>query len=288
MTLMIKSLNEMEELKKFQSSTFDTIARRRLVEDQDTILELTGKIQELQNEINCRNDSRDFQDAESVRSGHSHVTSRPVSFPPHPIPEGMLSRSVGMASRKEGPPSIWDTHCFSRNVFAIPVASSSAPYPQELNPWSSRTEEPLHSSTVEKSERRTQDQDQRCESGPSARNSFDPSEGRFSKDYGADQQRLQISDLHFDKFPNPATFTCWKIRFKTEVCTCSQFPTEAMHRIKEVEMVDSVDDLKSLSSIRGIQMPNFEVFDAKIASALNKIIQNFQFQRKVSLEEMNA
>ena len=39
-----KSLNEMEELKKFQGSTFDTIARRRLVEDQDTILELTGKI----------------------------------------------------------------------------------------------------------------------------------------------------------------------------------------------------------------------------------------------------
>ena len=43
-----KSLKEMEKLKKFQSSTFDTIARRRLVEDQDTILELTGQIQELQ------------------------------------------------------------------------------------------------------------------------------------------------------------------------------------------------------------------------------------------------
>ena len=77
-----KSLKEMEELKKFQSSTFDTIARRRLVEDQDTILELTGKIQELQNEINCMNGSKDFQDAESIRSGNSHVTSRPVSFPP--------------------------------------------------------------------------------------------------------------------------------------------------------------------------------------------------------------
>ena len=48
------SLKEIEELKKFQSSTFDTKARGRLVEDQDTILELTGKIQELQNEINCR------------------------------------------------------------------------------------------------------------------------------------------------------------------------------------------------------------------------------------------
>ena len=46
-----KSLSEMEELKRFQGSTFDTIARRRLVEDQDTIIELTGKIQELQNEI---------------------------------------------------------------------------------------------------------------------------------------------------------------------------------------------------------------------------------------------
>ena len=40
-----KSLKEVEELEKFQSSTFDTIARRRSVEDQDTILELIGKIQ---------------------------------------------------------------------------------------------------------------------------------------------------------------------------------------------------------------------------------------------------
>ena len=102
-----KSLNEMEELKRFQGSTFDVIARRRLVEDQDTVLELTGKIQELQNEINCMNDSRDFQDAESVRSGHSHVASQPVSFPPHPIPGGMLSHSIGMPSRKDGPPNIF-------------------------------------------------------------------------------------------------------------------------------------------------------------------------------------
>ena len=81
-----KSLNEMEELKRFQGSTFDTVARRKLVEDRDIILELTGKIQELQKEVNCMNDSRDFQDAESVRSGQSHVASQPVFFPPHPDP----------------------------------------------------------------------------------------------------------------------------------------------------------------------------------------------------------
>ena len=73
--------------------------------------------------------------------------------------------------------------------------------------------------------------------------------------YGADQQQLQISDLHFDKFSTPATFACWKIRFKTEVCTCSQFPTEAVRWIKEVELVDSVDELRSSSSTRGISMP---------------------------------
>ena len=79
---------------------------------------------------------------------------------------------------------------------------------------------------------------------------------RFSKNYEADQQRLQISDLHFDKFTTPATFACWKIRFKTEVCTCSQFPTEAMLWIKEVEMGESVGDLKSSRSTRGIRMPD--------------------------------
>ena len=95
-------------------------------------------------------DSRDFQDAESVRSGPSHVTSQPVSFPPHPVPGGMLSRSIGMPSRKDGPPSIWDTHGTSGNVFADPVTSPTEPYPQELNPWGKIIEEPLHTSTAEK------------------------------------------------------------------------------------------------------------------------------------------
>ena len=283
-----QNLTEMEELRTFQSSTFDTIARRKLIEDQNTILELSGRVQELQNEANCMNDSEDFQDAESVCSGNSHVTSRPVSFPHHPIPEGMLRHSFVSPSRKEGPPSIWDTHGFSGNVFAIPDASSSAPYPQELHQWNSSIEEPLHSSTVEKSERPEQNQDLRCQSGPSAKDSVIFSGGDSSKNYGADQQRLQIWDLHSDKFPTPATFACWKIRFKTEVCACSQFPTEAMQWIKEVEMVDSVDDLRSSSSIRGISMPNFEVLDARIASALNKIIHNSQFKRRISLEEQKG
>ena len=170
-----------------------------MVEDRDTILEVTAKIQELQNEINCMNDSRDFQDAESVRSGQSHVTSQPVFFPPHPVPGGMLSRSLGMPSRRDGPPSLWDTHGLSGNVFANPTASSSAPYPQESNPWISNESE--HTSPQVTSVSQTPVQDQRCQSRPSARKSVIFSEGDSSKNYGADQQRLQISDPHLTNSP---------------------------------------------------------------------------------------
>ena len=100
-------------------------------------------------------------------------------------------------------------------------------------------------STAEKSERPERDQDLRCQSGPSAKDSVIFSGGDSSKNFRADQQRLRISDLHFDKFPTPATFACWKIRFKTEVCPCAQCPTEAMQWIKEVELVDSVDNFMS-------------------------------------------
>ena len=41
-----------------------------------------------------------------------------------------------------------------------------------------------------------------------------------------------------------------------------------------MKMVDSLDELKSSRSDCGKNFPNFEVLDAKIASALNKIIQN--------------
>ena len=54
-------------------------------------------------------------------------------------------------------------------------------------------------------------------------------------------------------------------------------------------MVDSMDELKSSRSMQGyIHVPNFEMLDARIASALIKIIQTFQFKKKVSLEEQKA
>ena len=108
------------------------------------------------------------------------------------------------------------------------------------------------------------------------------------QNYVVGQQRQQIPELQFDKFPNPQSFLVWKIRFKTQVTACSDFPSDAMLWIKEVEMVGSLDELKSSRSVYGKNFPIFEMLDAKIASALNKIIQNSQFKKKVSLEEQKA
>ena len=49
---------------------------------------------------------------------------------------------------------------------------------------------------------------------------------------------------------------------------------DVMLRIKEVEMFDSLEELKSSWSVNGKNFPNFEKLDAKITSALNKIIKN--------------
>ena len=70
--------------------------------------ELKAKVQELHNEVNCMNDSREFKDAESVRSGHkSHVPSEPALFPLPEYPGGQ--------------PDIWNAHGFPGSVFANPL-----------------------------------------------------------------------------------------------------------------------------------------------------------------------
>ena len=55
-----------------------------------------------------------------------------------------------------------------------------------------------------------------------------------------------------------------------------------------MEMVDSLHESKTSRSVAGKYFPNVEMLDAKIASSLNKIIQNSQFKKKVSHEERKA
>ena len=64
----IKSLHDMEELKRVQKLRID---EKRLMENQDTINDLMAKIQEQQIEITCMNDTRIFLQMlnESAQSG---------------------------------------------------------------------------------------------------------------------------------------------------------------------------------------------------------------------------
>ena len=167
-----QDLVKMKELQKFQNSTFDEFTQKKFIEDQKTVMEFSGRLKELQNEVNCMNDSKDFQDAESTCSGNSHVTSQPGVLPKHPLFEGLLRPSFVSPRRTDGPPNIWDASGISGNVFAHPQASSSAPYPRELNStWRKTIEEPIHMSTAERSGGPQRDQDLRCQSGPSAKDS---------------------------------------------------------------------------------------------------------------------
>ena len=142
-------------------------------------------------------DSKDFQDAESVRSGDSHVASRPVSFPLHTNSEGMFIFRNAATQRKAAKylgytGYIGKRFCSSTCVFLSTFSSG-------IESMETSFEEPLHSTTVEKSERQEQNQDPRCQSGLSVKNSVIFSGGDSSNNYGADQQRLQSQKEYIDR-----------------------------------------------------------------------------------------
>ena len=66
-------------------------------------------------------------------------------------------------------------------------------------------------------------------------------------------RQIKVSEMHFDNFPNPLTIQWWKTTFKTEVCSCSGFTSEAMLWSKEVELVEPLDDRKTSQLIIGTE-----------------------------------
>ena len=205
----------MEELKRFEGSTFDTNCEEKNGR-RSRYYPRTHKTQELQNEINCM---RDFQDAEQspIKLCLSHL----IQF------LGMPSRSIYRNAEQQRRAA---NHLGHRETFANPV---SAPY---------HMSEPIHSSHAGEFRIRdaSPDRQPKVQSSP-VREILQRIMGQRNNDC---RFRIFIStnSLH------QPTLACWKIRFQTEVCTCSQFPTEAMQWIKEVELADSVDDLRSSSS----------------------------------------
>ena len=270
----------MEELRKFHSSTLDRIARRKLIADQNTIMELSGRLQELWGK---------WSKLHKWSEGFSGCwISTQWKFPRYqstkviPFKSSswrMLRPSFASLCRREGPPSIWVFLQIHLHFHQLLILKNHI---NGIRP-KSRTIHPQWRKVDDQNETEIWDANQ--DRQPKIQSSS-VEEALQSMGQTNNECRFWIFILY--KFPTPTTFACWKTRFKTEVCTCSQFPTEAMQWIKEVGLADSVDDLRSSSSTRGILMPNFEALDARIASALNKIIHNSQFNWRISLEEQKA
>ena len=207
-------------------------------ESQAAIHELTSQKQELQERVNFLNDSGEFSRYEGKLS---HVPSQAAVVP---SPRCMLSRDQSLRL------GTWNLLGTSGNVFDSPravIVSSLSPYQGVLHTWnqSATGENTVRESTgitAARSEERNQETipTPRFARKSSTRNAFFPAE--VPQNYMTDQSKLQISELQFDKFPTPSTFSCWKIGFKTQVSACSRSPSEAMLWITEMEMVDSVDD----------------------------------------------
>ena len=193
----------MEELRKFQSSTFDTIARRKLVEDQNTFLELSGRAQELlQNEIHLYERFKGF-------SGCWINTQ--WTFPRYQSPSVIPTSSSSWWNAKpfyrNAEPQKWTAKhlghtwyvgkrfCKSSSVFfsTLSAGIESMEFFSKIRTNSLITGgEEWEPNTSSGSEMPVWTFSQK---------SVITSEGDSSKNYGADQQRLQISDLHLTNSP---------------------------------------------------------------------------------------
>ena len=78
----IRNICEVEGLKRTQEMRIDEVSRHELRESHATIQELTSQMQELQERMNYMNDSKEFQDEESIcNRKKSNVPSQPAIVP---------------------------------------------------------------------------------------------------------------------------------------------------------------------------------------------------------------
>ena len=174
------------------------------------------------------NDSGDFQEVESNYSGRlSHVSSQPAMIPSS---RALLSRDRRLSL------DTWNHSRLQENVFGNQFSTFDSPkkYPQRIHSDDvQRNREAVVEAGRTKTSHTSEDRHyQRTIPMPTfAPNSLTASSTirvELSQNYMVGQQGQQISELQFDKFTNSQSFLVWKIRFKTQVTACSDFPSDAM------------------------------------------------------------
>ena len=105
----MRRMHELEKMKRAQVQQVYEMSIQKLRENHDTIQQLTSQLQQLQEQMNSKSSSGEFQDIESNYSGRlSHVSSQPEMIPSS---RALLSRA------KRLPLDTWNQSGVQENVF---------------------------------------------------------------------------------------------------------------------------------------------------------------------------
>ena len=266
-----RDCQNIEELRRFCSLEAEKARQSRIEElsmnqerSPSVVNQLMIQIQELQNTVSSLTDARDFHDPE-------HPT-----FPADPgrFRVAVKSPAASMQCRM-----IHGTLWVHRETFLkANLLEKDNPHPASRIPgiWQSLCE-------MEQDSRMRRDAQSSTSPNPSQERVQGPlfhTGGTSSHNGVMDYPRYSILKMHLGQFSDSMEFQSWKVNFKTEVCATSQFPHITMHWITEVHMAKSTHDLVTSRSITGrTDFADYDLLDAKIVSALKKLITNMHFRR---------
>ena len=187
---------------------------QKLRENHETIQQLTSQLQQMQKQMNSVDDSRDFQDVESNYCGTlSHVSSQPVMIPSS---RTLLSRDKRLLLDR------WIQSGLQENDFGINFLRLIHPQiilKKNQSDDVQRNREAAPESVRMKTRYTSED---RQNQGTIPMPTFETRSLTMSstmlveltQNHMVGQQRQQISELQFDKFPDPSSFLVWKFDSK--------------------------------------------------------------------------
>ena len=186
----IRNIHEIGEMKRAQELRVDEFSVQKFRESHETIQRLTSQMQEMQEQMNPMHDS--VEEVESNYSGKfSHVPSQPAAI--------LNSRSM-LSRDKRLPLDTWNTSEPQENVINFLQLIRPEIIIEEFITLRHQVLRDRFQCMLVQARR------------PSTMSSLFPMDIQQNSMVG--QQRQQISQLHFDKFPTLSTLLYWKIRFK--------------------------------------------------------------------------
>ena len=261
---------EMERARQLR--TGELYAQKK--EKPSTVNQLLSQIQELQDKVNALHEEKEFHDQETASSsGMSHVPNQTSRIP---SPWGMLSRDSWL------PHHTWNSMGTSGNVFEKIYLLNKGYLRHYLKlPWDREKE---------------WDENLRVQ-----QHWLQDLPGIMIPGIPCIVLKELILKIVWWKLRGVLPRNCMSgnsqirltfsvgVNFKSEVCESTSTPQLTMSWINEVEMTRSMDHLMTSQSIEGQRdFPDFEMLDARIASALRRIISNTSFRRRGSVEKKRA